>query len=120
LTQINVDNCGVGQEGSAIGRDVMPAQTSKMHASVITADQLRAIVGDIDDAKVIGILDLQPTVAELEEAAIWAQGDGDVLARAGRPLSGKVAEIDDRNNDPATDRSLSAQHAPSLFGSWDG
>ena len=42
----------------------------------ITHDDLNAILGDIDDAKVIKILALTPTVAELEEAAIWATGYG--------------------------------------------
>ena len=59
----------------------------------ITHDDLNAILGDIDDAKVIEILALTPTVAELEEAAIWAKGYGDVLAKEGRLLTGTVAEI---------------------------
>jgi hypothetical protein len=50
-------------------------------------------VGEIDDAKVIDILVLKPTMADVEEAAIWATGDGDVLAKAGRPLTGISAEI---------------------------
>jgi hypothetical protein len=56
-------------------------------------DELKAILGDVDDAKVIEILKLQPSIAELEQAAVWAVGDGDVLARGGHPLAGKVAEI---------------------------
>jgi hypothetical protein len=61
----------------------------------ITQDDLRAVLGDIGDAKVLQILALDPTPAELEEAAIWATGDGDLLAKSGKPLSGKTAEIVD-------------------------
>lgn len=61
--------------------------------ALVSQDDLRRIVGDIDDAKVMDILALKPTVAELEEAAIWAAGDGDALARAGRPLTGVTAQI---------------------------
>ncbi len=61
----------------------------------IRADELKSIVGDIDEAKVIEILKLNPTVAELEEAAVWAAGDGDVLDKEGRPLTGIAAQIFD-------------------------
>lgn len=58
-------------------------------------DDLRRILGDIDDAKVVEILALKPTLADLEEAAIWATGDGDILAKGGRPLGGVAAAIVD-------------------------
>jgi hypothetical protein len=54
-------------------------------------DELRRILGDIDEAKAIKILALGPTVAELEQAAMWAAGEGDGLARSGHPLTGLVA-----------------------------
>ncbi len=59
----------------------------------ISPAELKAILGDIDDAKVIEIIELKPTLAELEEAAVWATGDGDVLAKGGRPLAGTVAAV---------------------------
>ena len=59
----------------------------------ITESDLKSVLGDLDDAKVLQILALNPTVAELQEAAVWATGDGDVLAKGGRPLTGTVAEI---------------------------
>ena len=69
----------------------MPAESS--NPTVISADQLRAIVGDIDEVKFIEILELRPSLNEVEQAAVWAVGNGDVLAKEGRPLTGKVAEI---------------------------
>ncbi|HET7679780.1 MAG TPA: hypothetical protein VFK79_06550 [Xanthobacteraceae bacterium] len=59
-----------------------------------TRDEIKAIFGDLDEVKVSQILALGPTISELEEAAIWASGDGEVIGKGGRPpLSGKVADI---------------------------
>ena len=52
-----------------------------------TRDELRHILGDVDDAKTLEILKLSPTMAELEQAAYWAEGEGDRLARSGEPLT---------------------------------
>lgn len=60
---------------------------------IISEGALRATVGNIDDSAVIAILNLQPSLAELEEAMVWASGDGDVLARTGRPMTAKVTKI---------------------------
>jgi hypothetical protein len=61
--------------------------------NVISKDELRAIAGNLDDEKVIDILHLQPTSSELEQALVWARGDGDLLAKSGHPITAKVAEI---------------------------
>ena len=55
-------------------------------------DDLKRILGELDDSKVVEILALKPTLPELEEAAMWAAGNGDVLAKSGRPL-GRVAAM---------------------------
>ena len=68
---------------------------SRAHLALVGHDDLRRILGEIDEAKVIEILSLNPTLAELEQAAIWATGDGDILAKAGRPLAGAATEIFD-------------------------
>ncbi len=39
------------------------------------------------------VLGLSPTVVELEEAAAWMEGQGDILSREGRPQSAKVAAM---------------------------
>ena len=64
-----------------------------MNSKTISGHELKLIVGNIDETQVIDILKLQPTVSELEEAVVWATGDGDVLAKEGHPLTGKVADI---------------------------
>jgi hypothetical protein len=58
-------------------------------------DDLARILGEVDDAKIVEILALKPTLQELEEAAVWVTGDGDILAKYGHPLGGVVAAIVD-------------------------
>jgi hypothetical protein len=60
-----------------------------------THDELRSILGDVDDATTLEILGLNPTVADLEEAVMWASGRGDILGKQGRPLTGIAAQIFD-------------------------
>ncbi len=56
-------------------------------------EDLAKVLPDLDDARALEILALTPTVAEIEQAALWASGDGDILDRSGHPLHGKVARI---------------------------
>ncbi len=53
------------------------------------------ILGDLEDSTAVAILALRPTVAQLEEARLWLEGEGDVLGRQHRPLDGVVAQIFD-------------------------
>ena len=59
----------------------------------VSQDDLLRLVGDIDERRVFDILALNPTIAELGQAALWAAGDGDILAKGSHPLSGRAAEI---------------------------
>jgi hypothetical protein len=63
--------------------------------SPISHEELLRIVGDADESKLLAILALRPTIAEVEEAAAWATGSGDVVDRTGHPLMGIVAQIFD-------------------------
>jgi hypothetical protein len=56
----------------------------------VTRENLKAVLGDIDDDKLLAILALDPTPADLEKAALWTTGDGDILGKSGHPL-GKIA-----------------------------
>lgn len=56
-------------------------------------EDVKRILGDLDDAKTIEILELNPSLADLEEAAVWATGDGDVLGKSGHALAGTAAAI---------------------------
>jgi hypothetical protein len=69
--------------------------TTAVSSGAARGDDIKRILGDIDESKVIEILELKPTVADVEEAAVWARGNGDILAKAGRPQTGVIAQIAD-------------------------
>ncbi len=60
--------------------------------TLATADDIRRILGALDDAKLLDIVALRPTVLEVEEASLWLAGDPDVFG-AGRPLQTAAGEI---------------------------
>jgi hypothetical protein len=67
----------------------MPQMQEKQHA---TRDEIVAILGSLDEEKLIALVNLRPTVAEVEEASAWLDGDRDVFG-AEPPLKGTAAEI---------------------------
>ena len=75
----------------------MPKQPSGFRARAPAAnrDDVLHILGRIDNAKIIEILALRPSFADLEQEVICAAGGGDVLARSGRPVGRIVADIVD-------------------------
>jgi hypothetical protein len=56
-----------------------------------TLGEIRAIVGELEDAKFEAILATGVTPAELEQALAWAEGESDVMGEMERPLEGRVA-----------------------------
>ncbi len=64
---------------------------SVTHAVSVTAEDIKGILGELDDSALLAIIDLRPTITELEEAQIWLSGDQDVFDPA--PLKGVPAEI---------------------------
>jgi hypothetical protein len=58
--------------------------------NLATSDDIRRLLGTED---VMEILALFPSVTELEEAQAWLEGQGDILARRGRPQTPKIAAI---------------------------
>lgn len=59
----------------------------------VSKAELVHLVGDIDDTKLSQILALEPSLAEIEEAVFWVDGEADELAKSGRILTGKSAAI---------------------------
>jgi hypothetical protein len=57
-----------------------------------THDDVKSILGDLDATKMLPILALRPTVADVEEASMWLSGDADVFG-AGEPLKGIASQI---------------------------
>lgn len=60
---------------------------------MLSRGELVRLVGDIEDARLTQILALQPSLAEVEEAVFWADGDADELAKSGHALAGKSGAI---------------------------
>jgi hypothetical protein len=57
--------------------------------------EIRALVGDIEAARLEAILDTRATPAEVEQAPAWAAGATDVTGDLQRPLRGPVAAVYD-------------------------
>jgi hypothetical protein len=57
-----------------------------------SADDIRRILGDLDDAKLLAITALRPTIIDVEQASLCLSGDPDVFG-AGQPLSGVAGDI---------------------------
>ena len=61
-------------------------------APVATYADIKSILGDIGSEKLLAILSLRPTIAEVEEALIWLSGDSDVFG-AIEPVKGNTSHI---------------------------
>ena len=57
-----------------------------------TRDDVTGILGPLDIDQILAILELHPTVAELEQALVCLSGDADVFG-AEPPIKGTAAEI---------------------------
>jgi hypothetical protein len=57
-----------------------------------TNDDITSILGPIDPDKLLEISSLRPTVAEIEEAAMWLSGDTDVFG-VNPPVKGNASHI---------------------------
>jgi hypothetical protein len=61
-------------------------------AHYATSDEIRSILGPLDTDKLLALVELRPTVAEVEEAAMWLAGVRDVFG-AEPPIKGTASEI---------------------------
>jgi hypothetical protein len=68
-----------------------PGQTEKVPAVATFAD-VSGVLGDIDDAKMVAILALRPTIVDIEEASMWLAGDRDIFG-PGEPLKDVPGQI---------------------------
>jgi len=70
----------------------MPKPNSGGNRAIATRDDVKDILGELDAAKLLAIMSLRPTIADIEEASIWLSGDADVFS-AGEPVKGVASEI---------------------------
>jgi hypothetical protein len=66
--------------------------TGQDRSALATADHVRSVLGTLDEAKLLNILALRPTILDVEEASIWLAGDSDIFG-AGQPLKPAAGEI---------------------------
>jgi hypothetical protein len=59
----------------------------------VTSDDLRRILGELDDPRVIEILELAPTAADVEEAMRCLADDDDVIGEEGKHVSAVARRI---------------------------
>jgi hypothetical protein len=57
------------------------------------SDDVRRVLGDLDDAKVAEILKFRPSLTDLEDAAICMAGEQDILAESGHQVAAAVSRI---------------------------
>jgi len=74
-----------------ISGGLMASLQSRTEHPLATSDDIRAILGNIDADKVLNIVALRPTVADVEAASSWLSGDTDIYNA--EPLKGAAAEI---------------------------
>ena len=68
-------------------------QTSDSRAAALaTRNDVKGILGDSDAAEMLAIMALKPTIADIEEASVWLDGDPDVFG-AGKTVQGVASEI---------------------------
>jgi len=60
--------------------------------AVATDADITNILGNLDPEKLLAILSLRPTIAEVEEASTWLSGDADVFG-ANEPVKGNASHI---------------------------
>jgi len=72
----------------------MPKDTATSDANRASAEDIKTVLGALNESDLLEIVRLQPSIRDVEEAATWLSGDLDIFG-AGEPLSGIAAEIVD-------------------------
>jgi hypothetical protein len=66
--------------------------TDAARRGLATSDDVARILGDLDPTKMLPIIELRPTIHDVEEASMWLAGDRDVFG-PGPPLQGVPSRI---------------------------
>jgi len=66
--------------------------TAPNREAAAAPDDIQRILGTLDEAKLLDIMALRPTIFDVEEASLWLAADSDVFG-AGRPLKPVAGEI---------------------------
>jgi len=68
------------------------AVQSGRHGEAATTKDVKSILGELDADKLIAIMSLKPTLADVERASLWLAGDPDVFG-ASTPIKGTASDI---------------------------
>lgn len=69
-----------------------PLTADAASGNAATSADVARILGHLDPAKMLPIIELRPTVRDLEEASMWLGGDRDVFG-PGTPIGGIPSRI---------------------------
>jgi hypothetical protein len=70
----------------------MSIESTEQRTEHASSSEIRAVLGALDEATLLQIVVLRPTIHDLEEPATWLSGDRDIFG-AGEPLKDVAAEI---------------------------
>jgi hypothetical protein len=60
--------------------------------ALATRDDVKSVLGAMDPAEMLAIMSLRPTIADIEQASLWLEGDPDVFG-PGEAVQGVASEI---------------------------
>lgn len=66
--------------------------TADSTTAFATPDDIKGVLGNLDQAQILAIMSLRPTIADIEQASVWLGGDPDVFG-AGETVQGVASEI---------------------------
>jgi hypothetical protein len=79
-------------EPSRLIREASMPKSNSGGTALATRNDIRGVLGDIDPAEMLAIMSLRPTLADIEQASVWLEGDPDVFG-AGSAVQGVASEI---------------------------
>lgn len=68
------------------------AKSDSAGTALATHADVKGILGNIDPADMLAIMSLRPTIADIEEASMWLEGDTDIFGAA-KPVKGVASDI---------------------------
>jgi hypothetical protein len=66
--------------------------TAHNPSPLATPEDIRRILGNFDNGKLLEIMALRPTVQDVEDASLWLAGNSDIFG-AGKPLPRTAGDI---------------------------
>jgi hypothetical protein len=84
--------CRIGSLSTGTTMQQKTNSAEAMKRGLATSDDVARILGNLDPSKMLPIIELRPTVLDVEEASMWLAGDRDVFG-PGPPLQGIPGQI---------------------------